>query len=203
MWVKEVEDYKRFGVCVLDGSRYLERVVEKPSEPISRLANVGLYYVKDYKLLFEGIHHVFGAEQAISGEYFLTDAFEYMVQKGAKLLCPEVDGWFDFGKPETALESNRLLLKKHATKDFAGKDSVIIQPVFIAPGVVVENSVVGPFVSIQEGSVIRNSVVKDSIIGAEVKVEGMLLEKSIISDCTGLSGKPRSLSLGENSEYRE
>jgi len=203
IWVQEVEDYQRFGVCVLDKHKYLERIVEKPSEPISKLANVGLYYVKDYKLLFKGIHHVFDTNKTLKGEYFLTDAFDYMISKGAKFICPTLEGWFDYGKPETALESNRHLLKRHATSGFDGINSKIIPPVFIAPGVVIENSIVGPFVSIQPGSVVRNSVVRDSIIGSDVKIEQMILEKSILSDSSELKGKFKSFSLGEHSEVND
>src|SRR6059036_596734 len=58
IWVKEVEDYQRFGVIVTDPRGYMRRIVEKPSTPVSRLANIGLQYVKDWKTLFEGIAHV-------------------------------------------------------------------------------------------------------------------------------------------------
>ena len=58
IWVKEVEDYQRFGVIVTDARGYMRRIVEKPSTPVSRLANIGLQYVKDWKTLFEGIAHV-------------------------------------------------------------------------------------------------------------------------------------------------
>jgi glucose-1-phosphate thymidylyltransferase len=147
IWVKEVEDYKRFGVCALEGP-YLKRIVEKPSEPISRLANIGLYYVKHYKGLFKSIHYLFGSKKMIDGEYYLTDALMHMVDNGARFLCPQVKAWLDFGKKETALESNRLLLKRFNTpaSEVACKNSAIIQPVHVANGVVIENSVIGPFV---------------------------------------------------------
>src|SRR5690606_4441364 len=56
LWAKEVEDYRRFGVIVTHEDGTMERIVEKPEEPISRLANIGLYYIRDCGLLFEGIH---------------------------------------------------------------------------------------------------------------------------------------------------
>ena len=55
IWAKEVEDYQRFGVVVTDDEANMTRIVEKPSEPISKLANIGLYYIRDWELLFEGI----------------------------------------------------------------------------------------------------------------------------------------------------
>jgi len=55
IWAKEVEDYQRFGVVVTDADGYMQRIVEKPSQPISRLANIGLYYIRDWRTLYEGI----------------------------------------------------------------------------------------------------------------------------------------------------
>src|SRR5213076_2388555 len=79
IWVKEVEDYQRFGVIVTDAGGYMTRIVEKPSTPISRLANIGLQYVKDWKALFDGIAHTLKQPPGKGGEYYLTDAFQYMV----------------------------------------------------------------------------------------------------------------------------
>src|SRR5207302_617796 len=58
IWTKEVEDYQRFGVVVTDADGNMTRIVEKPKEPISKRANIGLYYVRNWRLLFEGIDHV-------------------------------------------------------------------------------------------------------------------------------------------------
>src|SRR6266568_1729135 len=79
IWVKEVEDYQRFGVIVTDARGYMTRIVEKPSAPVSRLANIGLQYVKDWKTLFAGIAHVLRQPPGKGGEFYLTDAFQYMV----------------------------------------------------------------------------------------------------------------------------
>ena len=58
IWAKEVEDYQRFGVVVTDAQGYMTRIVEKPKEPISKLANIGLYYIRDVDALWRGIEHV-------------------------------------------------------------------------------------------------------------------------------------------------
>ena len=58
IWAKEVEDYQRFGVIVTDEDGFMKQIIEKPTEPVSKLANIGLYYIRDWKLLFEGIRHV-------------------------------------------------------------------------------------------------------------------------------------------------
>src|SRR5687767_5803446 len=78
IWAMEVEDYQRFGVIVTDENGFMQKIIEKPSEPVSKLANIGLYYIRDWKLLFEGIHHVMASPPGGAGEYYLTDAFQYM-----------------------------------------------------------------------------------------------------------------------------
>src|SRR5204862_782669 len=90
IWVKEVEDYQRFGVIVTDAGGYMTRIVEKPSTPISRLANIGLQYVKDWKALFDGIAHTLKQPPGKGGEYYLTDAFQYMVDRAGGVLTSQV-----------------------------------------------------------------------------------------------------------------
>ena len=90
IWAKEVEDYQRYGVILTDDEGHMVRIIEKPSEPISKLANIGLYYIRDFTLLFEGLHDTLGGAPATGGEYFLTDAFQYMVDHGARLLIAPV-----------------------------------------------------------------------------------------------------------------
>lgn len=92
LWAKEVEDYQRFGVIVTGEDGYMTRIVEKPRDPISKLANIGLYYIKDWKLLFEGVRNTVEGPKGKTGEYYLTDAFQYMVDHGAKLKVVEVEG---------------------------------------------------------------------------------------------------------------
>src|SRR5918998_4618446 len=111
IWTKEVEDYQRFGVVVTDGDGNMTRIVEKPSTPISKRANIGLYYIRNWKLLFEGIDHVLKKPKN-QGEYFLTDAFQYMIDQGAKIKVVDVEGWYDAGKLDTLLETNQSVLEK-------------------------------------------------------------------------------------------
>ena len=115
IWAKEVEDYQRFGVVVTDEAGYMTRIVEKPTEPISKLANIGLYYIKDVEALWRGIDHVLAAPPH-KGEFFLTDAFQHMIDQGCKILTAEVGGWYDCGQLETTLETNGILLEQGAAR---------------------------------------------------------------------------------------
>ena len=87
IWAKEVEDYQRFGVVVTDAQGYMTRIVEKPSTPISRLANIGLYYIRAVDSLWQGIDHVL-ANPANKGEWYLTDAFQWMIEHGSAFSPP-------------------------------------------------------------------------------------------------------------------
>ena len=104
IWAKEVEDYQRYGVVVTDDEGYMTQIIEKPKTPVSKRANIGLYYIRDWKLLFDGVDQVLRAPKN-QGEYYLTDAFQYMIDHGAKLKVLDVHGWYDAGKIDTLLDT--------------------------------------------------------------------------------------------------
>ena len=184
IWTKEVEDYQRFGVVVTDKQNHMTRIVEKPSTPISKRANIGLQYVKDWRALFDGIEHVLKRPPGKGGEFYLTDAFQYMVDKGKKLFVSEVGGWYDCGKVDTLLETNEHLLKhgrgKRPAKVPAGVQ--IIEPVYIEDGVTLENATIGPNAAIEAGSTIVGSTIANSILGKGVRVKNARVLGSVIGD---------------------
>ncbi len=200
IWAKEVEDYQRFGVIVTDDDGYMERIVEKPSEPISRLANIGLYYVRDWELMFEGIAHVMD-RPPVKGEYFLTDAFQYMIDRGSRLLTAEVEHWWDCGKPETILDTNRrLLLAGEARRPATLPDSVhIVDPVCIADDVQLQDAEIGPNVSIAEGSRILGGRLRNTIVGADTALEDCDLSDSLVGDHVEARGLKGCVSIGDHS----
>ncbi len=191
IWTKEVEDYQRFGVVVTDKQGYMNKIVEKPSTPISRRANIGLQYVKDWRTLFDGIEHVLKSPPGKGGEFYLTDAFQYMVDKGKKLYVSEVGGWYDCGKVDTLLETNEHLLKtsrgKKPAKVPAGVK--INDPVYIEDGVTLEDATIGPNVAIETGSRIVGSTVTNSILGRAVEVKNAKVKGSVIGDKQKIDGK--------------
>jgi glucose-1-phosphate thymidylyltransferase len=198
IWAKEVEDYQRFGVIVTDENGDMVRIVEKPAEPISRLANIGLYYLRDWRLMFEGVSHVMASPPKF-GEYFLTDAFQYMIDHGARLLTAEVDHWWDCGKPETLLETNREVLLSGAADEPAPAAGVrIVPPVCVAPGVVLENTEIGPNVSIGAGSTIRGGRLRECIVGENSVLERCDVHDSLIGDHVVASGLTGTASVGDH-----
>jgi glucose-1-phosphate thymidylyltransferase len=202
IWTKEVEDYQRFGVVVTDASGNMTKIVEKPKTPISKRANIGLYYIRNWKLLFEGIDHVLASPQN-QGEYFLTDAFQYMIEKGAKIQVIDVEGWYDAGKIETMLETNQTMLEKgRARRPAPSSDCTIVDPVYIEENVTLKGSTVGPNVSIGAGSVIEHSTLTHSIVGTNARISGSKLTNSLVGDDAVLQGIIGEVTVGDHSEVR-
>jgi len=202
IWTKEVEDYQRFGVVVTDESGNMTQIVEKPDTPISKRANIGLYYIRNWKLLFEGIDHVLAAPTN-KGEYYLTDAFQYMIEKGAKIRVIDVEGWYDAGKIETMLETNQVMLTKgRARRPKESGDCTIIEPVYIEEGVKLSGSTVGPNVSIGSGSLIEGSTISHSIVGTGSQLRNSNITNSLIGDDAVLEGVNGVVTVGDNSEVR-
>jgi glucose-1-phosphate thymidylyltransferase len=202
IWVKEVEDYQRFGVVVTDDKGNMTKIVEKPKTPISRRANIGLYYIRNWKLLYEGIDYVL-KQPKNQGEYYLTDAFQYMIDKGAKIQVVDVQGWYDAGKIDTMLETNQAMLARgRSRKPRASADCTIIEPVYIEDGVTIKKSKIGPNVSIGTGSVLEGSEISHSIIGDRAKITKSVLVNSLVGDDTVLNGVKGEVTLGDHSEVR-
>ncbi|MES2177854.1 MAG: sugar phosphate nucleotidyltransferase [Gemmatimonadota bacterium] len=203
IWVKEVEDYQRFGVVVTDADGNMTQIIEKPSTPISKRANIGLYYIKNWKLLYEGIDHVL-TQPKNKGEYYLTDAFQYMIDKGAKIKVVDVEGWYDAGKLDTLLETNQTVLSKGGARRPANveKSVTIHDPVYIEDDVTMSNSVIGPNVSIGAGSVIEGSTLTHTIIGKKGRVTHSTLSNSLIGDDVTIEGLRGELTVSDHSEIR-
>jgi glucose-1-phosphate thymidylyltransferase len=200
IWVKEVEDYQRFGVVVTDKDGNMTKIVEKPKTPISKRANIGLYYIRNWKLLFEGIDHTL-KQPKNQGEYFLTDAFQYMIDKGAKISVIDDEGWYDAGKIETMLVTNQAMLGRgRARRPTSAGDSTIIDPVYIEDNVTLRKSKIGPNVSIGAGSVLEGVEVSHSIIGSKATIRKSVLTNSLIGDDAIVEGVKGEMTVGDHSE---
>jgi glucose-1-phosphate thymidylyltransferase len=200
IWVKTVEDYQRFGVVVSDADGNMTKIVEKPTTPISKRANIGLYYIKNWKLLYEGIEHVLGQPKN-KGEYYLTDAFQYMIEKGAKIQVIDVEGWYDAGEQGTLLQTNRTMLEKGRAKSPSAIPGhvKIVHPVYIEDNVVLANSTLGPNVSIGAGSRIENSQMSDTIVGTGATVTNATLKSSMIGDAAVVDGVKGQINVSDHS----
>jgi glucose-1-phosphate thymidylyltransferase len=202
IWVKEVEDYQRFGVVVTDAQGNMTKIVEKPSTPISKRANIGLYYIRNWKLLYEGIEWVL-KQPKNKGEYYLTDAFQYMIDKGAKIRVIDVEGWYDAGKIDTLLDTNRAMLEKgRARRPAPGDGSTIVDPVYVEDGVTIRRSTIGPNVALGTGAVVEDSELRDTIVGEKSRIVKSALRNSLIGDEVVVEGVRGELTIGDHSEVR-
>lgn len=196
--VKEVEDPRRFGVAETDG-RFVTRLVEKPENPTTKLALVGLYYIKNSSLLKECLKQLMEKGIKTKGEFQLTDGLQLMLERGEKITTFKVDGWYDCGKSETLLATNRHLLDKKSTQRKIN-DVVIIPPVYISPTCEITKSVIGPYATIADGSKISESIIRNSIIGDDAKVYRALLEDSLIGNNSVVGGSYKRVNAGDSSE---
>jgi len=204
IWVKEVEDYQRFGVVVTDADGNMTRIVEKPKEPISKLANIGLYYIRNWQLLMEGVDWVL-RQPPNQGEYYLTDAFQYMIDKGARIRVAEVAGWYDAGKLDTLLETNRSVLEKRgAARKPASlpSDVTIVDPVYIEDGATIRASTLGPNVTIEAGTTVEGSELRDTIVGSTSTIRNSVLRNSYIGDGAIVEGLRGETTIADHSEVR-
>jgi glucose-1-phosphate thymidylyltransferase len=174
-------------------------MVEKPDTPVSRLAQVGLYYLKDGCGFIKAIEQTIAAGETVKGEYYLPAVFMRMIAAGMKLHAPEIDAWLDCGKPETLLETNRFLLQGRHHIHGEVVNSVLIEPVHIEAGARVIDSVIGPNVSVAAGSQIEKSIISNSIINAANRVTNLVLDHSLLGDSVSLIGSPRRMNIGDHS----
>lgn len=203
IWTKEVEDYQHFGVVVTDAHGHMTRIVEKPKEPISKRANIGLFYIRNWPLLKEAVAHVLTTTPN-KGEWYLTDAFQYMIDKGAKIRVADVDGWYDAGQLETLLDTNRVMLEKGRARRPAtlGDGATIIDPVYIEEGCTIEHATVGPNVTLGKGCIVRQSTVRDTIAGEHAVITNATLRDCFLGDRVKVEGVAGSLNIGDDSEIR-
>ena len=196
--VKKVEDPRRFGVVLLDANNLISKFVEKPAEPISNLAIVGMYYIKRAKKLVDALDTLITENIKTKNEYQLTDALQIMLEKGEKFNTFLVEGWYDCGKPETLLSTNKFLLEQYPIPSKID-GSVIIPPCFIAADANIKNSIIGPYTSIASGCIVKDSIIKNSIISYESRVSKMLLNDSIIGNEAEVFGTFNKFNVGNSS----
>jgi glucose-1-phosphate thymidylyltransferase len=201
IYVKEVNDPRRFGVTFIENG-YITRLIEKPESGISNLAMIGLYYVRDAQWLMRAIHDLLEQNIQTKGEFYLADALQLMIDEGARFIAEPVTVWEDCGKPETVLRTNRYLLDHGRGQLGRTEGSIVIPPVYIDDSAQVVNAIIGPYVSIAAGAVVRDSIVRDSIINRDALIQSATLQNSLVGDNALVQGDFRELNVGDSSEIR-
>jgi glucose-1-phosphate thymidylyltransferase len=200
--VKEVDDPRRYGVVELDG-KYAKKLVEKPEKPASNLAIVGLYYFPRAEGLHGALKSLIEKKIQTKGEFQLTDALQILIDKGEPMRTFPVEEWYDCGKPETLLETQRLLLQKHPGSREKVDGSVICPPVHLSEKAVIEGSIIGPYVTAEDGVHIRNSIVSDSILCRGADLDGCRISGSIVGIDARVRGREVQLNIGQEAEFHQ
>ncbi len=205
IWVNKVEDPRPFGVVKRDAGGVITEFVEKPQEFVSDLAIIGIYYFNDGEWLRREMQYLIDNDIKDKGEYQLTNALENMKQKGARFKAGAVDVWMDCGNKNAMVDTNTKVLgflrneKELIGKGLKNTNSVVIPPCFIADDVVLIDSVIGPNVSIEKGTNIRSSVVRNSIVRPAVTITDAVIDNSMIGERAVVKGHALDLSISDDS----
>jgi glucose-1-phosphate thymidylyltransferase len=200
--VKKVSDPRNFGVAELEEQGCIKTLVEKPPIPKSNLALVGLYKIREAKMLMDSIDHIISKNLRTQGEFHLTDAIMHMISQGAKIKTFPVENWYDCGNKESLLETNAVLLKKNMSRlqKYVFENTIIIPPVSFSENCQISNSIIGPNVSIGNNTIINHSIIKDAIIGSYSEIKNTVMHHSVIGSDASLHGLSQSFNLGDSTE---
>jgi len=206
IWTHRVEDPSAFGVVKTNDKGIITDFVEKPTHFISDQAIIGIYYFRDGEMLKNELQYLVDQKIVKSGEYQLTDALENMRVKGTAFKTGDVVEWMDCGNKNATVYTNQRVLanleKLSVPDNIVQENAVIIQPCFIGQNVQLKNSVIGPYVSIGDGSRIGQSVISNSIIAENTSISHVVLDNTMIGNQAVLEGSPGELSLGDFSQMK-
>jgi glucose-1-phosphate thymidylyltransferase len=219
--LKRVRNPQQYGVAELEEGR-VKRLVEKPAEPVSDLALVGIYMFNSH--IFEAVHKI---KPSWRNEYEITDAIQYLLDHGYHVHPHVLEGWWiDTGKLEDMLEVNHLVLDKlspniegfvDSDSHIKGKvvvdksaeviNSVVRGPVIIGAGTRIVNSYIGPYTAINYGCTITNSEIEHSIvlensqlIDLPGRLEDSLIGRNVEINRSPIKPKAYKMLLGDNSK---
>lgn len=201
IWVREVEDPRRFGVVEIGSEDWVKQLVEKPENPTSNLAVVGFYYFRQAERLIDAIQHQMDEGAMLKGEYFLADAINVLLEGGLSMRAVQVDGWHDAGTRAAILATNRYLLDHGRNNSPEIPDGVIVEPpVFLDASATVSRSVIGPYASIGADCVVEHASIRDSIVEAGSQIKDSKLTDSLIGRACRVQGTDGSLNIGDFAE---
>ncbi len=170
IWTQEVQEPQHFGVVAHDQDRFMTELLEKPQDPPSNLVNIGVYYVRDYKSAFSMIDMLYEHEIKAKGEYNFPEALDLMAKNGKQILVEPVEGWYDCGRPETALKTNKEYTRRNRTENRS---------------------------TVHEDAVVTNSTLFNCIVMKDARIENCDLQNSIVAPGSILRNVQGSVFTGE------
>ena len=203
IWVKQVDNPKAFGVVEVAEDGSINNFVEKPQEFVSDLAIIGIYHFKDGGVLRDELQYLLDNDIKDKGEYQLTNALDNMKNKGMKFKPGTVDAWMDCGNKEVTIDTNNRMLDYLSGKpELRGsniklENSEIIEPCFIGSNVTLRNAKVGPHVSLGNGTVVENATLQKNLVQYDTVIKNINLDNSMLGANVVVDGNFTSLSLGD------
>lgn len=207
IWVKQVDQPEAYGVVKLNEKNEIVELVEKPSEFVSDLAVIGIYYFKDVSVLKHELQRVLDENIIHGGEYQINDGIKGMMAKGKIFKTGEVAEWMDCGNKAVTVETNTRMLGflSHDGEEKLQSDSVtlnnsrVIAPCFIGENVTLTNAVIGPNVSIGDNCAITDTTIKNSLIQNNSIIKNADLDDAMIGNHVRYDGKFKTVSIGDYS----
>ena len=205
--VKMVKNPQGVGIVETDG-KFIMRLIEKPAAPYSPrlrgdkggfLVIEGAYYIQNSELLFRCLYEIIERDIRTHNEYQLTDGLQLMLKYGEQMKVEFINS-LHCGTPDQLLTANRSILEKRAPQVYRFPNSVIISPVFIGEGAVIERAVIGPYASIGSGTRVVNAIIEDTIIHPNAEVEDVLVNRSLIGSDARIHGHFHQLNIGSSSQ---
>jgi glucose-1-phosphate thymidylyltransferase len=202
IWVQKVQDPSQFGVVQLNDKKEIVEFVEKPSTFVSDLAIIGIYFFKDGEGLGNEMQYLIDNDIKEKGEFQFTTALQRLNKKGSVFIPGEVTEWLDCGNKNVTVQTNQRYLEfikdqKLISPKARVTNAIIIPPCFVGEGTVIENSVVGPYVSLGKNSQVKNSRISNSIIQTNTIISNAVLENSMLGNFVNFESKPLDLSVGD------
>ncbi|MGE5073421.1 MAG: sugar phosphate nucleotidyltransferase [Anaerolineae bacterium] len=197
-WVKAVPDPRRFGIAQVDADGWVQRLVEKPKDMENNLALVGCYYFKRAEDLIGAIEEQMRRNVQLKDEFFLADAINIMLERGAHIRVARIETWLDTGTIDATLETNRHLLERNGHAAPGGSNGSgatprtgveVSEPVFIHESAEVTDSRIGPYASIGPNCRVTGSVIEDSIIESDCEITDIWLKGSVVGRKATVQGR--------------
>ena len=187
----QVDAPQQFGVIELDDNQeYISNLVEKPEHPVSNFIIAGVNFFPDVQVLFESIEYIISNNIKTKNEYNITHAFLYMLQQGIRMKSLLLEGWNDCGTFQALLDTNQTILSNKRPPNIVGNN------------VILEDTELGPYVSISPNCRITNTILNNCIIHSGTTIENSHLQNSIVGTNSHISRMNGSLQIGSNSIIR-
>ncbi|MCL2207580.1 MAG: sugar phosphate nucleotidyltransferase [Fibromonadales bacterium] len=200
LYVREIEDPKRFGVAKVGKEGKVELLVEKPQEFVSNKALVGIYFISNIAELKKSLKYLISGNIKTRGEYQLTDALQGMLKNGCEFTTASIAQWLDCGTPEILLESNRCMLTNvsQEEEDLEARfpDCKFAHPCHVGSQTELSNCSIGPFASIGKNCKIKGTAIENSIISNGSTLFNTSIRNSILGEGSAVNNFSGSLYAG-------